>query len=286
MEEKIASDERRIFNFGLVDTPYKAIETGHACRQNDCDILVVYVATYALSNSLLPVIQHAKVPVLLLNVQPELALDYKSLNAMTDRTAMTGEWLAYCSSCPVPEFANVLRRLDIPFRQVTGVLENDPACWSEVEGWLCAARVVKALAHSRLALMGHYYGGMLDIATDLALISGKFGIHIEQLEVDELSGMRRSISDVAISAKVAEFNAFFDIEADCISTELERAARTAVALDEFVALHQLDMLAYYYKGTGTPENEDTMSSVILGTSMLTGKGFRSQGSMKSRTRSR
>jgi L-arabinose isomerase len=272
MEEKIASDERRIFNFGLVDTPYKAIETGHACRQNDCDILVVYVATYALSNSLLPVIQHAKVPVLLLNVQPELALDYKSLNAMTDRTAMTGEWLAYCSSCPVPEFANVLRRLDIPFRQVTGVLENDPACWSEVEGWLCAARVVKALAHSRLALMGHYYGGMLDIATDLALISGKFGIHIEQLEVDELSGMRRSISDVAISAKVAEFNAFFDIEADCISTELERAARTAVALDEFVALHQLDMLAYYYKGTGTPENEDTMSSVILGTSMLTGNG--------------
>ncbi len=272
VEEKIASDTRRVMNFGLVDTPYKAIDTGHACRQNDCDILVVYVTTYALSNTLLPVIQHAKVPVLLLNLQPEPALDYTSFNAMTDRTAMTSEWLAHCSSCPVPEFANVLRRLDIPFHQVTGVLENDPACWNEVEEWLRAARVVKALAHSRLGLLGHYYSGMLDIATDLALVSGRFGIHIEQLEVDELSGMRRSIPDAAISAKVVEFHEFFDVEVDCSATELERAARTAVALDEFVAVHQLDMLAYYYKGTGVPENEDTMSSAILGTSMLTGNG--------------
>ena len=272
VEEKIASDKRRVMNFGLVDNPYKATDTGHACRQNDCDILVIYVATYALSNTLLPIIQHAKVPVLLLNVQPVPALDYTSVNAMTDRTAMTGEWLAHCSSCPVPEFANVLRRLEIPFHQVTGVLENDPTCWNEVEEWLCAARVVKALAHSRLGLMGHYYGGMLDITTDLALVSGKFGIHIEQLEVDELSGMRRSIPDAAISAKVVEFHKFFDVDLDCSASELERAARTAVALDEFVAAHRLDMLAYYYKGTGAPANEDTMSSVVLGTSMLTGNG--------------
>jgi hypothetical protein len=27
---------------------------------------------------------------------------------MGDRTAMTGEWLAYCNACPVPEIANVL----------------------------------------------------------------------------------------------------------------------------------------------------------------------------------
>ena len=31
-------------------------------------------------------------------------------------------------------------------------------------------------------------------------------------------------------------------------------------------------LAYYYKGTGVPANEDTMSSIILGTSMLTARG--------------
>jgi L-arabinose isomerase len=30
-------------------------------------------------------------------------------------------------------------------------------------------------------------------------------------------------------------------------------------------------MAYYYMGTGVPENEDTMSSIILGASMLTGR---------------
>ena len=41
---------------------------------------------------------------------------------------MTGEWLAYCQSCPVPEIANVFNRCRIPFFQVTGMLENDPRC--------------------------------------------------------------------------------------------------------------------------------------------------------------
>jgi L-arabinose isomerase len=37
---------------------------------------------------------------------------------------MTGEWLAYCSACPVPEIANLLMRAGIPFHQVTGVLDE------------------------------------------------------------------------------------------------------------------------------------------------------------------
>jgi L-arabinose isomerase len=39
-----------------------------------------------------------------------------------------------------------------------------------------------------------------------------------------------------------------------------------------VANNSLDMLAYYYMGSGIDENENTMSSIILGTSMLTGSG--------------
>jgi L-arabinose isomerase len=52
---------------------------------------------------------------------------------------------------------------------------------------------------------------------------------------------------------------------------LHRAARTSVALDAFVAHHELDALAYYYKGSGNAANEDTMSSIILGTSLLTAR---------------
>jgi hypothetical protein len=43
------------------------------------------------------------------------------LPGLPDRAAVTAEWLAYCSACPVPEIANVMSRARIPFHQVTGV---------------------------------------------------------------------------------------------------------------------------------------------------------------------
>jgi L-arabinose isomerase len=273
VEQKISGSSRITFNLGLVDTPQKAIDAGHSCRRNDIDILLVYVTTYALSSTVLPVILRAKVPVVLLNLQPASAIEYERFNKMANRTAMTGEWLAYCSSCPMPEIANVLRRLEMPFHQVTGMLHDDPECWQQLEEWLRAAEVAHALAHSRLGLMGHYYSGMLDIATDLTQVSGRFGIYVEMLEVDELSGLRAGVTESSIQGRLREFGDFFEVGEDCSAAELARAARTSVALDSFVESNDIDLLAYFYKGSGIPENEDTMSSIILGTSMLTGRGI-------------
>lgn len=271
--QRVASPTRTVVDLGLIDTPAKALDAAHRSRREDIDLLLVYATTYALSSTALPLIRRAGVPVLLLNLQPAAALDYARLNSLPSRTAMTGEWLAFCSACPVPEIANVLRRLDIPFHQITGVLHDDPIATRELESWLRAAQTVHALAHSRLGLMGHYYSGMLDIATDLAQVSGRFGLHIEMLEVDELSALRRDVSDDALAAKLADFQSFFAVGPDCPAPELARAARTAVALDRLVADHHLDLLAYFYKGSGIPENEDTVSSIILGASMLTGRGI-------------
>lgn len=272
VERRIATQSRITVNLGLVDTPAKAVDAGHQCRQNDIEILLIYVTTYALSSTVLPIIQRAKVPVILLNLQPAPSIDYGLVNQMTSRKSMTAEWLAFCGSCPVPEIVNVLKRLDMPFQQVTGMLHDDPECWRQLDDWLLAAEVMHVLAHSRMGLLGHYYSGMLDIATDLAQVSGRFGIHLEVLEVDELSMLRSRVEDPSIEEKLEAFKSFFDIDTDCSSLELANAARTAVALDTFVEKNALDSLAYYYEGTGVPENEATMSSIILGTSMLTGRG--------------
>ena len=173
--DKLAGRGREIVNFGLVDSAEKAFAVGHEARRQDVDLLVLYVTTYALSSTVMPVVRRAKVPVLVLNLQPEAAIDYARFNALPDRTAMTGDWLAFCSACPVPEIANVFARAGVPFHQVTGVLDGDPECWREIEDWIAAAQVVETLSHMRLGLMGHYYGGMLDIATDLTAVSSVFG---------------------------------------------------------------------------------------------------------------
>jgi L-arabinose isomerase len=264
---------RTIISLGLVDSVDAAVGAGHECRRRDIDILLIYATTYALSSVVLPVVQRAGVPVLLLNLQPEAALDYGSFNRLGDRTMMTGEWLAWCGACPVPEIANVLRRLQIRFFAVTGTLRNDPACHAELEGWLTAAAVVKALSHSRMGLLGHLYSGMLDVATDLAQISGRFGLLLEMLEVDELTELRLAVETSAVAERMQEFARSFDIQSDCPKEDLARAAQTSIALDQMAAKHRLDLLVYYYKGSGVQANLNTMSTVILGTSALTARGI-------------
>jgi len=271
--DMIASPDRVILNLGIVDSPAAALNAGHLCRLQDIDLLLVYATTYALSSTVLPIITRAKVPVILLNLQPTAAIEYQRFNRMTSRTAMTGEWLAYCSSCPIPEIANVLVRLGISFHQITGMLHGDSQVQQELDSWLKAAGVAKSLAHSRLGLLGHYYSGMLDIATDLVQVSGRFGIHIEQLEVDELAELRRQAPENDIHAKELDIQKFFDVEDGCPQEEVLRAARTAVALDSLVSRNNLDMMAYYHKGVGIAENESVMSSIIVGTSMLTASGI-------------
>lgn len=259
-----------VVDLGLIDTPQRSREAGHTCRREDIDVLFLYVTTYALSNTVLPLVQRAGVPVVVLNLQPEAAIDYEAFNKLNDRTAMTGEWLAFCSACPVPEIANLFARANIPFHQVTGVLD-ETATWREIEEWLAAARVRAALAEARLGLMGHYYSGMLDIMTDVTRLSIAFGTHAELLEVDELSALAAEVSETDVARRMEEFRAAFDVQPDCAAAELRRAARTSAALDAFVARHDLDAMAYYYKGSGNAANEDTMSSIILGTSLLTAR---------------
>jgi L-arabinose isomerase len=262
-----------IVNLGLVDNPDRAFEAGRELRRADVDLIFLHVTTYALSSTVLPVVRRAGVPVIVLNLTPEPAIDYARFNALGDRTKMTGDWLAYCSACPVPEIANVFQRAGIPFHQITGVLENDPECWDEVDAWVDAARVAAGMNGNRLGLMGHYYGGMLDIYSDVTLQCTTFGTHIEMIEVEELAARRREVTPAEIEARVAEFHQIFAVQADCPADDLAEAARTAVALDRLVADYRLGSLAYFHKGTGVGESEAAIASIILGTSQLTGRGI-------------
>jgi L-arabinose isomerase len=96
---------------------------------------------------------------------------------------------------------------------------------------------------------------------------------VEILEVDELSALRASVSDDDIARRVQDIHAQFDVQSDCLESELERAARTSAALDNFVPPHHLNAFAYYYEGSGNEVNEDTMSSMIVGTSLLTSRNI-------------
>jgi L-arabinose isomerase len=273
VHRKLEGFDAEIVDLGLIDTPDKAFEAGKDFRKADVDLIFLYVTTYALSSTVLPVVQRAKVPVIVLNLSPEQSIDYETFNSMDDRTKMTGEWLAFCSACPVPEIANVFKRTGIKFHQITGMLNDDPECWQEVEEWVEAAKVARMMAYNRLGCMGHYYSGMLDIYTDLTMQYASFGGHIELIEVDELASIRRTVPLDQITQRIAEFYEKFEINDDCPVEEIESAARTSVALDILVDRYQLGSMAYYYKGIGNDDNVETISSIILGNSLLTARNI-------------
>ncbi|MFZ0590253.1 MAG: arabinose isomerase [Bryobacteraceae bacterium] len=273
VEARLTSSDILVVNLGLIDTPEKAMHAGHRFRAADVDLIFLHVATYALSSTVLPVVRRAKVPVVILNLAPGAAIDYASFNRMRDRSNMTGEWLAWCGSCPVPEVANVFTRSGIPFFQITGMLEDDPIAWSEIGEWLQAAKTANTMEHNRLGLMGRYYGGMLDVYSDLTLQCATFGGHIDLIELDELTALRSTVTITEIHDRVSLFYEQFEIQSDCSPSELERAASTSIALDRLVEQHSLGSLAYYYRGAGQPANEDTISSIILGASLLTVRGI-------------
>ena len=272
-EKKLAAIHPDIVNAGLVDNTDKAFDAGDLFRKEGVSLIFLYVTTYALSSTVLPVVQRAKAPVIILNLSPEAAIDYKTFNAMTDRTKMTGEWLAYCNACSVPEIANVFKRCGIQFHQVTGMLHNDAEAWKEITEWVEAAKVANIMFNNRLGCMGHYYSGMLDIYTDLTQQYAHFGGHVELIEVEELAALRKTIGTDEMQRRLKLFTETFDVQADCNQGDLQAAAITSVALDKLVNKYKLGSIAYYYKGTGNADNEETIASIIPGNSLLTANGI-------------
>ena len=264
-----------IVNLGLIDTPEKAVDAGHAFRRADVDLIFLHVTTYALSSTVLPVVRRAKVPVIILNLSPGAAIDYASFNAMADRTKMTGEWLAWCQACPVPEIANVFNRCSIPFFQITGMLERRPRGWDEIDDWIEAARV----AHIDGAQPPRRDGPLLRRHARHLLRPHPAVRHLRRTHRNRRSRRARPIACRRLAASTLE----------CRVAPLPRRLRRPARLlrprnshaprarpsrsTSLVERHRLGSLAYYYMGTGNPANEDAISSIILGTSLLTARGM-------------
>jgi L-arabinose isomerase len=270
--EKLTSEKITVINAGIVDSPQKANAAAQLFQQHQVDAVVLFITTYALSHNVLPVVQKVKRPLIVLNLQPEKAIDYKAFNAMGDRGKMTGEWLAYCQSCVAPEIASVLNRSHISFELISGYLQEENV-WNEVSEYLQALHVQKTMQHNRVGLLGHYYNGMLDVYSDLTQQAAAFGNHFEILEMGMLKQRRDAVTPESIQQKINDFATAFEVSAECEASELERAAKTAIALEQLIADYELGSLAYYYEGVGDDSYLDIVTSLIPGLTLLTGRNI-------------
>lgn len=281
-----------VYNFGFVDTEAKGTAAGAYFRENGVDLVFAHSATYFTSSCVLPVHQACGAPVIFLNLQPAAEMNYAASG--------TGEWLAHCVACPVPEVSNAFERAGITAYFINGLLgleqtpgssladENTAArpeavrAWNEIREWVLAAKIRKNLSGSRFGFLGGYYSGMLDMYSDFTLLQSKTGIHIEVLEMCDIAKCTEEVTDAEVAAMLEKINSFFALSGDSPSDPIARrpeeaqlrwSAKVACAERGLVRRYALDALSYYYHGQDGGYYEEIQSGFIVGNSLLTAEGI-------------
>jgi len=272
IKRKLEQSGVEVIDAGMVDSVDKAISSASLFNKESVDIVFLNISTYALSHTVLPLIQRIACPVIVLNLQPEKAIDYEKFNSMGDRGKMTGEWLSYCQSCVTPELASVFKRAGINYHLITGYLEEDYV-WNEIGDWMDACAVKSSMRNSRVGVMGHYYNGMLDVYSDVTKLAAVFGSHFELIEFGVLKNIRDRVTADDIQSKIRQFINWFDVSNECSEEDLREAALTSVALDRLAEKYRLGAMAYYYEGEGDPGYEKIVTTLIPGMTLLTGRNI-------------
>lgn len=294
--EKKMSQHGVVYNFGIVDTESKGRQAGEWFNEKNVDIIFCHSGTYSTSSTILPIHQICKAPAIVLNLQPTERINYE----MTT----TGEWLAHCGACPVPEISNAFNRSGIHFRVINGLLGLDYtpeisltneitngrreaiSAWGKINEWIRAAAVPRTLQHGRFGFLGNTYNGMLDMYSDFTMIQAQTGLHVEILEMCDLDKLLKDVTTAEIKLKRHEVNEMFEISGDSPSDPIARkpteeqldwSCRIAVAQEKLVREYDLDALTYYYHGATNNEYERIQAGFIVGHSLLTAKGIPCSG---------
>lgn len=272
--KKIPEQIATIIDFGMIDTPQKAYETLKKIESANPDLVFCLMLTYATSGTFGIIIKTLKVPVILIALQPLKALDYSH--------ASTYMQLANDDICALPEFASAAVRMGkkVP-EAIIGTLFDDPEAESQIEEYCRIAGVLHGLKNAHLGHLGHPLNAMLDMHTDITMLTSAFGCHITELEANELLYFYHQVTEEEITSGKNSILGFFDTPdpvSDPISlklrdSDLVTASRIYIALRHFIEEKKLQGLAYYYEGPDGSEERLVMSNLAVGNSILISDGF-------------
>ena len=271
---KLGKHGVEIIDFGLIDRVERAYELVPLLKAANLDLIFCDMLTYATSNTFGIVIKSIDVPIVLVALQPDAALDYEN--------ASTYQQLYNDDICSLPEFAGVAVRMGKPVPEmIIGTLRNDPRADEAIGEYCRIAKVLHDLRTARIGHIGHPIEAMLDMHTDFTMITAHFGAHVIQCEPHEIVTQYQKTNPQEIVTSQKRILEFFDTPdpvSDPISQkltpeDLETSARISVALQKFVEEKKLDGLAYYYEGEAGSVTQLVMSNLIVGNSLLTGAGF-------------
>ena len=272
--KKLEKHEVEVIDFGIVDNVKSAYDLVPVLKASNLDLIFCDMLTYATSSTFGTIIRSIDVPIVMVALQPDKAMDYAK--------ASTYMQLYNDDICSLPEFAGVAVRMGkkVP-EMIIGTLHDDPQSDLEIEEYCRIAKVLHDVKTVRIGHIGHPIEAMLDMHTDATMITAHFGAHVIQCEAHEIVSQYDKVSDSELITAKERILDFFDTPdpvSDPISEKLKEedlitAAKVTVALEKFVDEKQLDGLAYYYEAEVNSTTRLVMSNLTVGNSLLTGSGF-------------
>ncbi|WP_114750194.1 L-fucose/L-arabinose isomerase family protein [Pleomorphovibrio marinus] len=272
--KKVNQSDVELLDFGMVDSAEKAYALLPKLLAANLDLVFCDMLTYATSSTFGVLVKSLEIPIVLVALQPDKAMDYQR--------ASTYMQLYNDDICSLPEFAGVAVRMGKPMPEmIIGTLHDDPESDKSIAEYCRIAAVLSTLKKARIGHIGHPIEAMLDMHTDATMLTSFFGAHVVQCEAHEIVRPFQDVPPQEVQHYKSLILKFFDTPdpvSDPISeklrdADLETAAKVAAGLKKFVSERNLDGLAYYYEGQPGTVTEQVMSNLAVGNSLLTATGF-------------
>ncbi|MDE1549814.1 L-fucose/L-arabinose isomerase family protein [Jeotgalibaca caeni] len=273
IEALLQQEKVTVISGGFVDNIEHAFKSVEKLKKNDIDLLFVNLTTYVTSSLAATLVHNLNVPTILIALQPLEKLDYT-------RTT-TYMQLVNDNIVALPEIGGVLERFGKPAAgYIVGTLNNDKRVREELKSWCRVANARRAFKYTKIGYLGHTYEGMYDLHSDPTMFTAFFDSHIQMLEMDDLEIIVNEVDDKEVEKKIEEINQTFEIADPFIDPitkpikeeDLYYSAKVAVGLDKLIEQNNLSGLAYFYRGEHESSFEKLGASMVLGNSLLTGKG--------------
>ena len=238
VDRLIASLDGEVIFPCLAGNPAQSAGAGQAIREAQCDIAVIYHATFIADDMTVAFLDALGEQI------PVLQLHSQGLKGIPDDFSLIDYGTCYGNNSAI-QAITTLRRLgrDLKLPVVVGELD-DPAFQAQINGWCRAARAVNALKGANVSFLPHWVTSfaLWDTVPDPLTMYRQTGVKIEFRYVSEVKERMDAVPDTAVSALVKEIYSSYEV-LEPPREEVERAARHALALEQLCNDFEIDALA-------------------------------------------
>lgn len=222
---------------GLVETLDTADDAGQIFKNEHIDVLVISQGTYCPDYFVHQALMHLadNTPLICFASQAHSDIDFNTGYDQSLRNSgpmgliqLTGGFRK------MGKFEN--------YEVVAGAIDDDEV-YDDIDRLIQVFTTIKNLKKMTIGLIGHVFRGMYDFNFDKTAVTGKFGPHVMDINIDHLMNIydENGDSDPRIGALCDKAKSTFHV-VDLEDEDIMRSARLGVALQDLVERYKLNGL--------------------------------------------